>query len=77
MVTLLNISSKILIREIDDIMSGIDIRTSKKFDDIARFVLNRRITTRSTHLWPLGINQNTNVRTYFAHVPYYILYTLR
>ena len=76
MVTFLDICRKILIRQIDNVMSGVDVRTSEELHHIARLVPDRCITSRSTNLRTFGIYQDADVTAHFAHVPYYILNTI-
>ena len=76
MVTFLNISSKILIRQINNVMGRVHFRTPKQLHNITRLIFNRGFTSRSTHLWPFGINKYSNMVAYFSHVPYYIIYTV-
>ncbi len=75
MVTFLNISSKVLIRQINNIVARVHFRTPKQFHNITCFIFNGSLTSRSANLWPFGINKYSNMVAYFAHVPYYIIYT--
>jgi hypothetical protein len=76
MVALLDIGSKIFIGKIHDIVRGVDVRTSEELHDVTRLILNGGLTTRCTYLRTLGVNEDTDVATDLAHVPYYIFYPL-
>ena len=72
-VTFLNICRKILIGKIDNVVRGVDVRTSEEFNNITRLILKRGCTSRSTDLRTFGIYKYTKMTAHLAHVPYYIL----
>ena len=72
MVTFVYVGCKIRIRKVDDIVGGIHFGASEYLNHITLLILNRLITARGSHLGSLGVNKDTNVAAYFAHVPYYI-----
>ena len=75
-VAFLHISSEVLIGEIQDVVGRVNLRTSHELHHIACLVFDRCLTARSTNLGAFGVDENTDVRTYRAHVPYYIFNTL-
>src|SRR5574344_47986 len=57
----LHIVGKINIREIDDIMLCIHFRTTEDLHHIARFIINRLVTTGSAYLRTFSINEQANM----------------
>ena len=74
MVALLYIGCKVLVRQIYDVMGRVNLRAPKQLHHIARLILDMPFTTRRTNLRTLGVDEDTDMATHLAHVPYYILY---
>ena len=75
MVALVDVGSEVRVREVDDIMAGVHLRTAEDLHYITRLILYRLRTTRGAHLGALGVDEDADMTAHRADITYYRLYT--
>ena len=64
----MDILGDVCIRYVDDIMSGIHIRSSEDLNHLSRLIGDFFSYTRCSNFWSFGIDKNTDVGRYSTHI---------